>query len=245
MKSLFFILASVLFLNGCAFAGKSGPADAGGNIENTSEPKSAENSTADEKPATENMPVKADSGKVGSSDEEPPKTPEPAGEPNESETGGGEKIESVYTDLADNKCKTLESNPDEGGSYRGECPGVGGYRLEVLEGDLRQSINVVAPDGKKFELDFWTISVGFSAVGEKAEWRVVKNGKTVKPIALIVRFNVSENPEKPEKNTSYLIVSKITDKIACVTDVVKPAPNANETARKSADASGGKACRNR
>lgn len=153
------------------------------------------------------------------------------------------KIESIYTDLTAEKCKTLESNPDEGGSYRGVCAGAGGYKLEVLEGDLRQSINVIAPDGEKFELDFWTkVSGGFSSVGEKAEWRVTKTGKTVKPVALIVRYNVSEKPEKPEQTTSYLVVTKITGKTACITDVVKPSAEANKKARQLADSSANKTC---
>ncbi|HEY0659268.1 MAG TPA: hypothetical protein VGD05_12375 [Pyrinomonadaceae bacterium] len=153
------------------------------------------------------------------------------------------KTESVYTDLASEKCRTTESNPDEGGSYRGLCAGVGGYRLEVLEGDLRQTINVVAPNRKKYELELWNkVSSGFSAVGDKAEWRVVRNGKTVRPTALIFRFNASDNPANAEQNTSYLVVVKITKRTACVTDVLKPSANANARARKLADASANKPC---
>lgn len=164
---------------------------------------------------------------------------------NQSETtAGGEKIESIYTDLASEKCKTLESNPDEGGSYRGECVGVSGYKLEVLEGDLRQTINVVKPDGKKSELELWNkVSSGFSALGDKAEWRVVRKGEDVKPFALIVRYNASENHEKPEQTTSYLVIVKIAKDSACVTDVVKPGKNQNEKARELADASAKKPCK--
>ena len=157
--------------------------------------------------------------------------------------GQTKKVESVYTDLASEKCRTIGSNADEGGSYRGLCAGVGGYRLEVLEGDLRQTINVVAPNRQKHELELWNkVSSGFSAVGEKAEWRVVRAGKTVKPMALIFRFNASDNLEKPEQNTSYLIVVKITKTTACVTDVLKPSANGNERARKLADDSVSKPC---
>ncbi len=153
------------------------------------------------------------------------------------------KTESVYTDLASEKCKTIKSFPDEGGSYRGECAGIGGYKLEVLEGDLRQTINVVSPNRKKYELELWNkVSSGFSAVGDKAEWRVVRAGKTAKPTALIFRFNASDNPEKPEQNISYLVVVKITKSAVCVTDVVKPSANANTDARKLADVSADKPC---
>lgn len=146
---------------------------------------------------------------------------------------------SAYTDLSDAKCKTVESTFDEGGSYRGLCAGVGGYKLEVIEGDLRQTINVVAKNGTKHELNLWNISGGFSSVGPKAEWRM--KGKT--PVALIVRFNVSENPEDSTKLTSYLIIAKITKDSVCVTAALKPTRSHNYEARKAADASAGRPCR--
>jgi hypothetical protein len=149
------------------------------------------------------------------------------------------QITSVYTDLTEKKCKTLESKSDEGGSYLGECPGVAGYKLQVLEGDLRQSINVVDPKGKKTELNLWNVSGGFSSLGEQAEWRM--NGKT--PIAIIVRFNVSENPEDSSKITSYLVVVKITKDSICVTDALKPTRSHNFEARRSADKSATRSCR--
>lgn len=153
-------------------------------------------------------------------------------------------IESIYTDLAAEKCRTIESDETGAGSYIGECPGVGGYKLEVLEGDIRQTINVIAPSGKKSELEFWSkISSAFSAVGEKAEWRVKKNGKEIKPLALIVRYNTNEDPEKPEKNTSRLVVIKISGDTACITDIVEPIKDANVKARELADASAGKPCK--
>jgi hypothetical protein len=154
------------------------------------------------------------------------------------------KVETIYTDLAADKCKTIESNEEEAGWYRGECPGVGGYKLEVLEGDIRQSVNVIAPDGTKSELDFWSnVSSAFSAVGEKAEWRVTKKGKVITPFALIIRYNTNENPEDPEKVTSRLVVIKIAKNSACITDIVEPVKDANVKARELADASADKPCK--
>ena len=153
------------------------------------------------------------------------------------------KIESVYTSLETKDCKTLEQSDEGTGWYRGECTGVGGYRLQVTEGDIRQSIDVVAPNKKKFELDFARhISNGFSSVGAKAEWRVTRKGKTVTPIALIVRFNASENPEDSSQITSYLVITKITKDQICITDVVKPDAKANQEARKLADSVTAKPC---
>ncbi len=154
------------------------------------------------------------------------------------------KIESVYTDLNDKKCKTLEVDEEGGGSYRGECEGVGDYKLEVLEGDLRQSINVVhTKSGEKWELSFWSnVSPAFSYLGEKAEWRIRKVSGKVRPVALIVRFNASEDPEDSEKVTSYLVVTKFDAEFVCITDILKPMANQNEKARELADVAPSKPC---
>ncbi|MEP6902335.1 MAG: hypothetical protein ABJA66_11330 [Actinomycetota bacterium] len=157
--------------------------------------------------------------------------------------GQTKKPESIYTSLSDKECQTIKQT-DEGESYRGICKGVGGYKLELLEGDLRQTINIIAPNKKNYKLDLWTIVAGgFSAFGEKAEWRVTRSGQTITPIALIMRFNVSENPEDSSKTTSYLVVAKITKTSACVTDVVKPMANQNIKAQQLADVAGNKPCK--
>lgn len=146
---------------------------------------------------------------------------------------------SVYTKLDEKSCKTLDSNPDEGGSYLGECKGVGGYKLQVLEGDLRQSVNVIGPGRKKTELNFWNISGGFSSLGEQAEWRM--RGKM--PVALIVRYNVSEDPEDASKTVSYLVVVKIAKNSICITEALKPTRSHNMEARRAADKSQNRPCR--
>src|SRR5256886_5916453 len=94
--------------------------------------------------------------------------------------------QSVYTSLSTKACRTIKSTSNEGGSYVGICPGVAGYKLQSEEGDLRQNIQVITPSGKKHSLELWNvIGSGFSALGEKAEWRVKhRNGKAV-PVALI------------------------------------------------------------
>jgi hypothetical protein len=152
-----------------------------------------------------------------------------------------EKIEPVYTDITDKGCKTTDKNEEEEWMTQ-ICQGVGGYKLEVFEGDLRSSINVVAPNGKKSELNFQQVSGAFSSLGEKAEWRVEKkDGKDV-PTALIVRFNASKG-EDETKSDSYLIISKISPEKSCITDVVKPLANANEEARKLAESAAIKPCK--
>jgi hypothetical protein len=146
--------------------------------------------------------------------------------------------DSVYTDIAAARCKTVEAH-EEGAASVQKCAGVGGYSLLVEDNDSRQSVTVVTPDGKEHPLNYWqVVTTGFSSLGEKAEWRVEKKDKGVRPYALIVRVNASENPEKPEEKTSYLAVAKITDAAVCVTDKVKT----NEAARAAADASADKPC---
>lgn len=147
-------------------------------------------------------------------------------------------VDSVYTDIAPANCQTIETDEESASSVQ-KCPGVAGYALLVEDADSRQSVTVVTPDGKKHPLNYWqVITTGFSSVGEKAEWRVEKKGGKVRPLALIIRVNASENPEKPEEKTSYLAVAKITDAEVCVTDKAKT----NEAARQAADASAGKPC---
>jgi hypothetical protein len=167
----------------------------------------------------------------------PPGTPPPpVGAFATADTGA---ISSVYTSLADDDCRVIEIDEESEGSVS-RCPGAAGHELKVLEGDLRQSINVITPDGKEHELNYWSvITGGFSSLGPRAEWRM-RGGR---PIALIVRVNASEDPEDSTRQTSYLAVAKITANEICVTDRIAPAPDANEAARRAADASAGRPCR--
>ncbi len=132
---------------------------------------------------------------------------------------------------------------DERLGYRGDCTGVGGYKLVRLEGDLRASVNIVSPDGKQHELNYWSvITGGFSDLEDSAEWRVQKQGDVITPKALIVQVNASENPANSSEITSYLAIAKITANEVCVTDKIKDGPKAVAQARAAADASGNKSC---
>ncbi len=134
---------------------------------------------------------------------------------------------SVYTNLGEKGCRTIKADSSGAGSYEGICPGVGGYKLQIEEGDLRQNIQVITPAGKKHSLDLWTvIGSSFSSLGDKAEWRVrTQKGKVV-PVALIVRYNLS-NPEDSTKITSYLAVAKLTASRICITAKIAPGAGAN------------------
>ena len=145
---------------------------------------------------------------------------------------------STYTGTTDKDCKAAKASEDDG--YIGICPGVGGYKLELLEGDLRQTVNVIAPNKKKFELNLWSnVSSGFSSIGAKAEWRM----KGAVPTALILRFNASENPDDSTKITSYLVIVKIKKTSACIVEIVEPSKTQNADAQKLADSAANMACK--
>lgn len=153
------------------------------------------------------------------------------------------KVTSVYTSLSAGRCQVVKSGGETGGSTR-RCPGVGGYSLLVLDDDERMSVTIVSPDKKEYPLDYWNVVTGgFSTLGAKAEWRVVKEKGKIVPIALIVRVNATteENPGKPQKK-SFLAAAKITPGSACVTEKIDSVTNANQKARRAADASAAKAC---
>jgi hypothetical protein len=156
-------------------------------------------------------------------------------------TAAAQTNESRYTSLEEKQCRKIKT--PEVGDYEGRCRGVAGYALLVTEGDLRQNITVITPKGAKHSLDLWdVISSGFSSVGPKAEWRMARQNGKLSPVALIIRYNASEDPEHPEKRSSYLAVSKITATEICVTDKILPGPKANEDARRAADTAATKPC---
>ena len=144
---------------------------------------------------------------------------------------------SVYTSTMTGACRTIWA-PGEADASEGECKGVGGYKIRLLEGDLRQSINVITPDKKTFELNFWGFYSSFSDINPQIEWRT----KAGVPVALIARLNVA-NTDSTKKGKSYLMISKIGKKSSCVVDIIKPGANQNEAARKSADAAAKKPCK--
>lgn len=145
---------------------------------------------------------------------------------------------SLYTPLDTKQCRTIKTETTGAGDYEGHCRGVAGYSLVLLEGDLRQNVIVITPKGAKHSLDMWdVVSGGFSYVGPKAEWRMNKS-----PVALILRYTASEDPEHPNRKTSYLVVAKITPNEICVTDKISAGPKANDAARRAADTATTKPC---
>ena len=154
-------------------------------------------------------------------------------------TAAAQSNRSVYTSIGDRYCRTLKSAEAGDDGFEARCRGTAGYSLILSEGDLRQNITVITPKGVEHSLELWTlVSSGFSSVGPKAEWRLAR----AKPVALIIRYNTSEDAESPNKNTSYLAVAKITATEICVTEKISPGLKANEDARRAADVASTKPC---
>jgi hypothetical protein len=158
-------------------------------------------------------------------------------------TAAAQSNRSVYTSLSNKQCREIKGPKDEADGFEARCRGTAGYKLILSEGDLRQNIVVVTPKGAEHSLELWSVvSSGFSTVGPKAEWRMaLQNGKLV-PVALILRYNASDDAESSSKLTSYLAVAKITQTEICVTERISPGPKANEDARRAADAASTKPC---
>lgn len=152
----------------------------------------------------------------------------------------GQSNQSVYTSLDEKQCRKIKTDAAD---YEGRCRGTAGYTLIVTEGDLRQNVTVVTPAGTKHSLELWdVVSGGFSSVGPKAEWRMARQNGKLAPVALIIRYNANEDPDKPRKVNSYLVVTKITAAEICVTDKISAGPKANEDARRAADIASTKPC---
>ena len=148
---------------------------------------------------------------------------------------------SVYTPLTTGACTTVELNADEDWSTQ-RCPGTAGYTLLVHEDDARQSIDVVAPGGAAYPLDYWSVvTSAFSVGGERAEWRVEGTGRRARPVALIGRVT-AQTGEEPVRYTSMLAVARVSAAGACVTDVILASADMNARARRAADRSAGRPC---
>lgn len=94
------------------------------------------------------------------------------------------------------------------------------------------------PNKKIFPLDYWEfVTLGFSSLGERAEWLVETKKRIAVPIALIVRVNsIDQNDLEHPKRLPLLAVAKIRRDMACVVGSVDARrADANIQARKLAD----------
>ncbi len=141
--------------------------------------------------------------------------------------------DSAYTDFDLKTCKQLlPETSGEDGESSGilECKGYMGMPVTFAEGDLRSF--VAFGGGGQDHCAFHQTFGGFNSTGNKIEWRL-KDGK---PIASILRWTVSYDPEDSSKTKSWLVVTKIDEGQSCHIGYVEGSyPKANEKARWLAD----------
>lgn len=168
----------------------------------------------------------------GSAPEPPPPPAAQASSPADaSPPPAADTLRSVVTSLAEGSCTTVEVDEEAGGSTQ-ECPGVGGYRVLVLDGDARMSITLRAPGGAEQPLDLWsTVTNAFSSLADSAEWRVRGAGEGAAPTALIVEVRAHESPEDPERVTVYRAVAKVSPGGSCVTHRLDAAATRDQVLR--------------
>ncbi len=142
------------------------------------------------------------------------------------------KYESQYTNIDIDKDCTTTKIYEQGMGGEFNCGKFANLNIEVIADDLRHTIDLVR-DGKRYKLNFVNaITTHFTELGKKIEWRYVK-GLETSPTAMIVRLYVDEGALS--KDSSYLIVSKITNNIICVVKKIAAQNNQNELAREIAD----------
>lgn len=139
---------------------------------------------------------------------------------------------SAYTELDLDLCLVLDAD-DFGASWA--CPGYKGYPLMVTEGDLRFSL--IYGFGARMA-DGQTLPP-FNYLGPKLEWRLSNALGRWMPIATIVRYHTAD-PESGEDKGEVLVVTQLVEGNSCHIAYVDALANkdANELARRAADASG-------
>lgn len=132
--------------------------------------------------------------------------------------------ESIYTKVSDAACTMIEEN-EETFDWTGSCAGVSGYSLEWSISDLRDDLEII--DGQRrtqLQIPSIVAKGKFAALGDKVEWRGVKDGR---PDVLVVRVHVADD-------SGSLAVARLGDE-PCLVAVVPPGPGQSDRARAIAD----------
>ena len=137
-------------------------------------------------------------------------------------------IDSEYTPLDSESCKTIGLDEETGYSTQ-SCLGYNNIPVFVSQSDGFHSVSI----GEKRNEDLGLIgSNPLGNLGDKLEWRLRDN----KPFAAIYRhYTIYFNASEPFD--SMLVIRKISENVASCTigAVDSNVPNANEVARRIAD----------
>lgn len=151
---------------------------------------------------------------------------------------------SVVTSLADKTCINMPIEEEIEGSALA-CPGINGYKLNLYDENMRQTINVISPTGQEYPLKLWhVITRHFSSIDKTVEWRVTRLNDSSQPVAVIIRMNaqIQKDINVPPEKKSWLAVVKLGQKEICVTAKIPVSSVAINKARTEADNSKSKPC---
>ena len=140
------------------------------------------------------------------------------------------EVKSIYTKIDLKKCKQTQKPDQQVFEGAWACKGIAGYDVFLSAADAREMVSFGKTDANNCA-GLKTFS-GFNAAGATVEWRV----KTGKPLAAILRWTVSIDPEDSTKKATWLVVSKLDKGASCQMHYVAGSfPKANDDARKAAD----------
>ena len=137
---------------------------------------------------------------------------------------------SIYTKIDLKKCKQTQKS--DGQVFEGSwaCKGIADYNVFLSAADARERVSFGKADANNCA-GTKTFG-GFNSAGSTVEWRL----KSGKPIAAILRWTVSIDPEDSTKKATWIVVNKLEKGASCHMHYVAGSfPNANEAARRVAD----------
>jgi hypothetical protein len=128
---------------------------------------------------------------------------------------------TVETPLRGSACKREIDHADPNETPFEVCPGPSGYALVVRRVEAgRASVDVLDPDRRRFPLELEaTVTRHMLSLDGPAHWRVLSFDGRSRPIALILRVNVHEDPDPARFTRALLALAKISDGAACVVKV--------------------------
>lgn len=150
------------------------------------------------------------------------------------------EIISTYTSTAKKDCKVIppaKDDPDPG--FEHVCPGMAGFVVTNVEGDLREVVSVGRTRAAAQKEPAAQAFFGpFSSTTNTIEWRHPKGGA---PFAIIQRWHLADNddpaPNGRPRTKQMLVVTRLPPGAVCHVAYVdvKANPNANDLAREAAD----------
>ena len=140
------------------------------------------------------------------------------------------EVKSIYTKIDLKKCRQTQKPDSQVFEGAWACKGIAGYDVFLTAADAREMVSFGKTDANNCA-GLKTFG-GFNAAGATVEWRV----KSGKPLAAILRWTVSIDPEDSTKKATWLVVNKLDKGASCQMHYVAGSfPNANEAARKAGD----------